>query len=93
MQARLEEAAQCLLVIIGATPEGAKRNLSDSIDGVRESAHRGKSSSSTSNGGGLRWDSELAIADGALGFLAGDRGGAAEDTRPALLGAQDRQCL
>jgi putative transposase len=26
VQARLEEAAQCLLVIIGATPEGKKLN-------------------------------------------------------------------
>jgi hypothetical protein len=26
-------------------------------------------------------------------LLAGGRGGVAEDTRPALLGAQDRQCL
>src|SRR5262245_39073987 len=27
------------------------------------------------------------------GLLAGDRGSVAEDARPALLGAQDRQCL
>jgi hypothetical protein len=37
VQARLEEAAQCLLVIIGATPEG-KKELVGLIDGVRESA-------------------------------------------------------
>ena len=37
MQARLEDAAQCLLVIIGATPEG-KQELVGLIDGVRESA-------------------------------------------------------
>jgi putative transposase len=35
VQARLEDDAQCLLVIIGATPEGKKDGL---IDGVRESA-------------------------------------------------------
>jgi transposase-like protein len=38
VQARLEDAAQCLLVIIGATPEG-KKELVGLIDGVRESAH------------------------------------------------------
>lgn len=37
VQARLDGAAQCLLVIIGATPEGRKE-LVDLIDGVRESA-------------------------------------------------------
>src|SRR3982074_876228 len=37
VQARLEDAAQCLLVIIGATPEG-KKELVGLIDGGRESA-------------------------------------------------------
>jgi putative transposase len=37
VQARLEDAAQCLVVIIGATPEG-KKELVGLIDGVRESA-------------------------------------------------------
>jgi transposase-like protein len=37
VQATLEDAAQCLLVIIGATPEG-KKELVGLIDGVRESA-------------------------------------------------------
>jgi putative transposase len=37
VQARLEDAAQCLLVVIGATPEG-KKELVGLIDGVRESA-------------------------------------------------------
>ena len=37
VQARLEDEAQCLLVIIGATPEG-KKELVGLIDGVRESA-------------------------------------------------------
>ena len=36
VQARLEDTAQCLLVIIGATPEG-KKELVGLIDGVRES--------------------------------------------------------
>ncbi|SEF11907.1 Transposase, Mutator family [Rhizobiales bacterium GAS191] len=37
VQARLEDEAQCLLVIIGATPEG-KKELVGLTDGVRESA-------------------------------------------------------
>ncbi len=37
VQARLEDDAQCLLVIIGATPEG-KKELVGLIDAVRESA-------------------------------------------------------
>jgi hypothetical protein len=37
VQARLEEAAQCLLVITGATPEG-KKELVGLVDGVRDLA-------------------------------------------------------
>ena len=38
LQARLEDEAQCILVIIGATPEG-KKELLGFVDGARESAH------------------------------------------------------
>jgi putative transposase len=41
VQARLEDEAQCLLVIIGATPEG-KKELVGLIDGVRESSQSWK---------------------------------------------------
>jgi transposase-like protein len=37
VQARLEDDAQCLLVIVGATPEG-KKELVGLVDGARESA-------------------------------------------------------
>ena len=40
LQARLEEQAQCILVIIGATPEGRKE-LVGFTDGIRESYNRG----------------------------------------------------
>jgi hypothetical protein len=40
VQARLEDAPQCLLVIIGATREG-KKELVGLIDGVRESGRAG----------------------------------------------------
>jgi putative transposase len=56
VQARLEDAAQCFVVIIGATPEG-KKEVVGLIDGVRESAQSWRA-----------MGPELAVADGALGF-------------------------
>src|SRR5437016_1408589 len=67
VQARLEDAAQCLLVIIGATPEGEKE-LVGLIDGVRESAQSWKELLLDLKRRGLVIGPELAIADGALGF-------------------------
>ena len=54
VQARLEDDAQCLLVIIGATPEG-KKELIGLTDGVRERHNLGKNCSSTSSGVGSPW--------------------------------------
>ena len=67
VQARLEEAAQCLLVIIGATPEG-KKELVGLVDGVRESAQSWKELLLDLQRRGLAMGPELAVADGALGF-------------------------
>jgi putative transposase len=67
VQARLEDAAQCLLVIIGATPEGEKE-LVGLIDGVRESAQSWKEFLLDLKRRGLAIGPELAIADGGLGF-------------------------
>jgi transposase-like protein len=67
VQARLEEAAQCLLVIIGATPEGEKE-LVGLTDGVRESAQSWKELLLDLRRRGLAMGPELAVADGALGF-------------------------
>ena len=67
VQARLEEAAQCLLVIIGATPEG-KKKLVGLIDGVRESAQSWKELLLDLKRRGLAMGTELAVADGTLGF-------------------------
>jgi putative transposase len=86
VQARLEDVAQCLLVIIGATPEG-KKELVGLIDGVRESAQSWKELLLDLKRRGLCMAPELAVADGALGFLVGDRGRVADDAQPALLGA------
>jgi putative transposase len=67
VQARLEDAAQCLLVIIGATPEG-KKELVGLIDGVRESTQSWKELLLDLKRRGLAMAPELAVADGALGF-------------------------
>jgi putative transposase len=67
VQARLEADAQCLLVIIGATPEG-KKELVGLIDGVRESAQSWRELLLDLKRRGLAIAPELAVADGALGF-------------------------
>ena len=67
VQARLEDAAQCLLVIIGATPEG-KKELVGLTDGVRESTQSWRELLLDLKRRGLTIGPELAVADGALGF-------------------------
>jgi putative transposase len=67
VQARLEDNAQCLLVIIGATPEG-KKELVGLIDGVRESGQSWRELLLDLKRRGLAIAPELAVADGALGF-------------------------
>jgi len=67
VQARLEDDAQCLLVIVGATPEG-KKELVGLVDGVRESAQSWKDLLLDLKRRGLAMGPELAVADGALGF-------------------------
>jgi putative transposase len=67
VQARLEDTAQCLLIIIGATPEGRKE-LVGLTDGVRESAHSWRELLLDLKRHGLSIGPELAVADGALGF-------------------------
>ena len=80
VQARLEDAAQCLLVIIGATPEG-KKELVGLIDGVRESAQSWRELLLDLKRRGLAMAPELAVADGALGFWQ-----AIEEVWPATRG-------
>jgi putative transposase len=67
LQARLEDDAQCILVIIGATPEG-KKELIGFTDGTRESAHDWRTLLLDLKRRGLPIAPELAVADGALGF-------------------------
>jgi putative transposase len=71
VQARLEDDAQCLLVIIGATPEG-KKELVGLTDGVRESTQSWKELLLDLKRRGLSMGPELAIA-GAVAELVGIR--------------------
>ena len=67
VQARLEDQAQCLLVIIGATPEG-KKELVGLADGLRESAQSWRDLLLDLKRRGLSSGPQLAVGDGALGF-------------------------
>ena len=64
---RLEAANQCILVVIGATPEGRKE-LVALADGFRESEQSWKEVLLGLKRRGMKIDPELAIGDGALGF-------------------------
>lgn len=67
LQARLEDDAQCILVLIGATPEG-KKELVGFTDGLRESAESWRGLLLDLQKRGLRRPPKLAVGDGALGF-------------------------
>jgi putative transposase len=67
LQARLEDTKQCILVIIGATPEG-KKELLGFTDGARESTQDWRELLLDLQNRGLAIAPELAVADGALGF-------------------------
>ena len=63
----MEPTADCMLVIIGATPEGRKELVGFQV-GVRESAQSWRELLVDLQARGLTTASELAVADGALGF-------------------------
>ena len=67
LQARMEPQAECMLVIIGATPEGKKELLGFQV-GTRESAQSWRELLVGLKARGLAIAPELAIGDGALGF-------------------------
>jgi putative transposase len=64
---RLEDASQCILVILGATADG-KKELLAMLDGYCESAESWKELLLDLKQRGLKIDPKLAIGDGALGF-------------------------
>jgi putative transposase len=67
LQGRMEPDKQCLLVLIGATPEGRKE-LIGFQSGYRESAQSWRELLADLKARGLAVPPELAIGDGALGF-------------------------
>ncbi len=67
LQARMEPQAECMLVLIGATPEGRKELLGFQV-GVRESAQSWRELLVDLKARGLVVAPELATGDGALGF-------------------------
>lgn len=67
LQARMEPQAECMLVILGATPEGKKELLGFQV-GVRESAQSWRELLVDMKARGLSVPPKLAIGDGALGF-------------------------
>jgi hypothetical protein len=90
LQARMEENAECMLVLIGATPEG-KKELVGFQTGVRESAQSWRELLIDIKRRGLEIAPDLAVGDGALGFWK-----AIEEIFPGtrhqrVLGSQDRQ--
>jgi transposase-like protein len=68
-QARMEDDRQCILVIIGATPEG-KKELVGFLDGYRESTQSWRELLLDLKARGLSVPPKLAIGDGAMGFWA-----------------------
>jgi len=67
LQARMEPQAECMLVIIGATPEGRKELVGFQV-GTRESAQSWRELLVGLKARGLAIPPELAVGDGALGF-------------------------
>jgi putative transposase len=67
LQARMEPQAECMLVIIGATPEGKKELLGFQV-GLRESAQSWRELLVDLKARGLSIAPEVATGDGALGF-------------------------
>ena len=63
----MEDNAECMLVLIGATPEG-KKELVGFQTGVRESAQSWRELLIDIKQRGLAIGPDLAVGDGALGF-------------------------
>ena len=67
LQARMEPQAECMLVLIGATPEGKKELVGFQV-GARESAQSWHELLAGLKGRGLAIAPQLATGDGSLGF-------------------------
>src|SRR4030088_263846 len=87
LEARLEDEKQCILVLIGAAPEGRKE-LVGFTDGARESAHDWRDLLLDLKRRGLDVSPRLVIADGGVGVWEGGGGGLPSTRAPRVLGAQ-----
>jgi transposase-like protein len=67
LQARMEDHGECMLVLIGATPEGKKELVGFQV-GVRESAQSWRELLIDVKQRGLKIAPQIAVGDGALGF-------------------------
>ena len=67
LQARMEDHGECMLVLIGATPEGKKELIGFQV-GVRESTQSWRELLVEAKSRGLTIAPEIAVGDGALGF-------------------------
>jgi putative transposase len=67
LQARMEDHGECILVLIGATPEGKKELIGFQV-GVRESTQSWRELLIDVKRRGLQIAPEIAVGDGALGF-------------------------
>ncbi|MEZ0085229.1 putative transposase [Bradyrhizobium japonicum] len=67
LQARMEDHGECMLVLIGATPEGKKELIGFQV-GVRESAQSWRELLIDVKQRGLQITPKIAVGDGALGF-------------------------
>jgi transposase-like protein len=67
LQARMEDDAACMLVLLGATPDGKKELVGFQV-GVRESAQSWRELFVDLKARGLAVAPEIAVGDGALGF-------------------------
>ncbi len=67
LQARMEPQAECILVVIGATPEGKKELVGFQV-GARESAQSWRELLVDIKARGLAMAPEIAVGDGAMGF-------------------------
>ena len=67
LQARMEDSAECMLVMLGATPEGRKELVGLQV-GVRESEQSWRELLVDMKARGLTVAPQIAVGDGALGF-------------------------
>ena len=90
LQARMEDHAECMLVLIGATPEGRKELVGFQV-GIRESAQSWRELLVDLKARGLAVAPEIAVGDGALGFWKALDEVWPTARPPAVLASQDSQ--